>query len=39
MGIELLETGFGFLNCNVAMYTASGFATVLKARGTGKVDE
>jgi hypothetical protein len=30
MGVELLEIGLGVCNCNVAMYTASGFAAVLK---------
>jgi hypothetical protein len=39
MGVELLEIGLGVCNCNVAMYNASAFATVLKACGTEKVDK
>jgi hypothetical protein len=30
MGVELLEIANGFQNCSVAMYTAGGFATILK---------
>jgi hypothetical protein len=39
MGVELLEIGLGVFNCNIAMYTAGGFATVLKALGTEKLGE